>query len=344
MNASPGAPQPDDRVPDDATPAAALGGIWDVLDALPRPPASPTLTATTLERVALAVEKDTAPLAAARMKPGRSRRRWIGAVAAVGAALGAGIVAGRITAPDADAPILDDLPLVQHLDLLREAGSVRFLEEVARRSHPPPPPPPERREGWDKEARDYRAEVATLQDRLAASGTGPQRLRERRARVADMPLEARVELDQSVEAFQGMSATERRALQSLAQALVDPGRPELRDAALAWHQWLATSRPETRPDIIARGTDQRLEWLDYYAQQGPRPPRDWNRGERRPFPPPGPEGRPRRPGGRNGPPGERPRAEDPPEPPGSRRGPPPFRPPRGASPPADAGETPAPPR
>ena len=325
---------PPEESPSD--PAADLGPVWDALDALPRAAASATLAATTVELAAVAGARGS------RGASGASRHlvRWIGRGVAVAAALLAGIVAGRFTAPDPDVRVLEHLPLVQHLDLLREAGSTKFLEEMQRRRYPLPPRVLVRQspEARDAERRQFEADLGDLRAAVAGNPTA-DRLAARRAAVQALPVEERVELERAAESFARLSAAERRALDSVARALVDPARPELREAAVAWHQWLLAARPEDRPDIIARGTEKRLEWLDWYAARfegrgGDRPPRV------------GPDLRPRWP--RADGPGEPPRDGPAFEPP---RGPrreerPPFRPegrPRPAFP-EDAVRTPAPPR
>lgn len=316
-------------------PAADLGPVWDALDALPRATASATLAATTVELAAVAGARRTLG------KTGGNRRiiGWLGPATAVAAALLAGVVAGRFAAPDPDLRILENLPLVQHFDLLREAGSTKFLEEMQRRRYPPPPRLMVRKnpEVREEEKRQFEAALADLRASFAVDPSA-DRLAARRAAVQALPVEERVELERAAESFARLSAAERRALDSVARALVDPTRPELREAAVAWHQWLLATRPEDRPDIIARGTDKRLEWLDWYAARfegrgGDRPPRV------------GPDLRPRWP--RVDGPGEPPRDGPAYEPP---RGPrreerPPFRPearPRPAFP-EDAVRTPAPP-
>lgn len=319
-----------------SAPAADLGPVWDALDALPRATASATLTATTVELAAVA---------SARGSRGASDVshhivRWLGPAATVAAALLAGIVAGRITAPDPDLRILEHLPLVQHFDLLREAGSTKFLEEMQRRRYPLPPRVMVRKspEVREEEQRQFEAAWADLRASFTVDQAA-DRLAARRAGVQALSVEERVELERAAESFARLSAAERRALDSVARALVDPARPELREAAVAWHQWLLAARPEDRPAIVARSTDKRLEWLDWYAARfegrgGDRPSRL------------GPDLQPRWP--RADGTGEPPRGGPALEPPRSprREERPPFRPegrPRPAFP-EDAARTPAPPR
>lgn len=252
-----------------ARPAEALGGVWDLLDALPRGAAPATMTATTLDM--LAVEVDPAATRAAGAGP----TRWIAPAAIVAAMFVAGIAGGRLTAPDVDTGLLAALPLVHHLDLLREAGSPRFLEEVAQRKFALPPRPLLRQspETLEREAREFHAEIETLRSRLASGGTPEDRLALRRKSLEDVPLEEQVELEKSLREFQRLSASERRALAEVARALVDPGRRDLRNAALLWHTWLGTIKPEDRPEVVARGTDKRLGWLEWYLSRPQPPPR-----------------------------------------------------------------------
>ena len=321
-----------------ADPAADLGPVWDVLDALPRATASATLAATTVELAAVAGDRRSREAA----RGGRGVFRWLGPAAVVAAALVTGTVAGRITAPDPDLRVLENLPLVRHFDLLREAGSAKFLEEMQRRRYPLPlrvlvRQSPEVR---DEERKEFAADLADLAADFRAA-PGADLSTARRAAVQSLPAEERVELERAAESFARLSAAERRALDAVARELVDPARQDLRDAAEAWHQWLLSARPEDRAEIVARGTDKRLEWLDWYAARfdgrgGDRPPRG------------GPDLRPRWP--RADGPGEPPRdgsASEPPPPRGPRRDErPPFRPegrPRPAFP-GGAEETPAAPR
>lgn len=275
-----------------AAPADALGGVWHLLDELPPAAASRTLAATTVELAA----------AGTAARPRGGWRGWIsdrmkgwftswrGPAAVVGLALVAGLVAGRLSQPGLDGRLLDDLPLVQHLDLLREAGSERFLEAVAARD-PGVPPRLVIRAGPEaaaRSARVWRAELDALTAALVDDGASPtERLQARRDRFATLSLDDRVELERSARDFDRLSANERQALAGVARALVDPTRPHLREAAVVWHQWLAAVRPEDREEIIGAGTDKRLEWIDWYARR----PEGFGRPGPGPGPRPGPPDR-----------------------------------------------------
>lgn len=253
-------------------PADDLGEIWELLESLPHGPQR--------EGTAAILTASTVELAAVTADAGRPRterpvgRDWVGGLtsaAVVAAALVAGLAAGRITAPGTDGRLAELLPYVRHLELLREAGSVGFLESFAARDQPPPRflrPPADVAE---REAAKYRAELDSLAALLADRGPGGPAAEpaggRRRFQLEDVSLEERVELEKSARAFGRLSTPERRALELLAEALTDPARPELHAAALAWHQWLEAIRPEDRERLVAAGTEKRLEWIDWYASR-----------------------------------------------------------------------------
>ena len=123
-------------------PSLALGEVWELLDVLPAAAASPDMMATTIEMAAVpagemisrtgsgaTTARSGRPAEAAAWPP---VRQWLPGAAIVLASLLAGIAVGRATVPTPETTILACLPVVQHLDLLREAGSVGFLEAVAK--------------------------------------------------------------------------------------------------------------------------------------------------------------------------------------------------------------------
>lgn len=116
-----------------ASPAEALAGVWEALDVLPRSVASPALTATTVEMAAVAVRR----AGETGVNRGRLVRGWWMPGLAIVGGLGLGLVAGRSTAPDPDVRALEYLPVIRHIEALREAGSVGFLTAVADRDFPP---------------------------------------------------------------------------------------------------------------------------------------------------------------------------------------------------------------
>jgi hypothetical protein len=249
--------------PPEGSPARDLADVWDLLDELP--PGAPA------DAAAVRLMATTVQMAAGdpprRVDRDRGRRvEWAASAAVVVAALVTGLAAGRLTAPNGEARLAQELPYVQHLDLLREAGSVRFLEALTARESPPPfrllrPPA----DAAEREEAKFRAALASLADQLAEAGAGAEA--RRREAISALSLEERVDLEKAARAFARMSATERLALEALAAALADPSREDLREAALDWHQWLQVVRPEDRERVVTSATDKRLEWIDWYASR-----------------------------------------------------------------------------
>jgi hypothetical protein len=302
MNERPTDPPRDDA----ASPAEALGGVWHLLDELPPAAASRMLAATTVELAAASSEARSPASGGWWRWYERSGSGWRGPAAVVALALVAGLVVGRLSRPAAVARLLDELPLVQHLDLLREAGSEKFLEAVAARDPGVPPRLVVRSgpEAAERAAAACRAEIDSL-DAMLATNDEPAAARSRIRREAfeGLPLEDKVDLERAARDFARLSSNERRALAAVARAVVDTSRPHLREAAVVWHQWLAAVRPEDRQEIIDAGSDKRLQWIDWYASRpdgagrpGPgfRPdPRNrpgGDRGPGRPWWPPRPSG------------------------------------------------------
>lgn len=281
-------------------PASDLGEIWDALDALPRASASIDMAATTVDMAAVTRSRSTArpPIRAAGGRPG-TWREWLLPAVAVAGSLMAGMVAGRVTAPDPDVRILEYLPLVRHLSLLEEAGSVKFLQALAaRRNQQPLRRPPEMLRGEEQE---FDTAVAELQQDHAVGAAARPLLDDRRMAIAILDGDERDAIERAAAAFQELPKAEQRDLAAVAAVLADPAREELRAAARLWHLIIAASDPPDRKNIIALDAEERLEWLERRSRM-----RDWmieRRGQ-----PPALEGGPlppRGPRGEGGPPGPR---------------------------------------
>ena len=301
--------------PPSPPPAAALEGIWELLDVLPQAESPPDLSATTIEMVALSLAggKSTTHSFARTWQRG-STGRWAIAAAAVMGALVLGVLAGRASLPSPSARLIAFLPIAQHVDLLVEAGSVTFLQALAAQ----PYPPPRQFDAFQlKGDAQFNAAMDSLRRLQAVRNSTDNAVRPIPSEPATPATPAtpaeRHELEKNVETFQRLSSTRRRELLEVARQLADPQQEDLRNAARLWHQWIASRDPADRRDIIELNTQQRLEWLDRYAQRDSRPinrpPREFDRDPRRGPPgqrPPGP--RPRGPGAPPFPPPDRPRA------------------------------------
>jgi len=294
--------QPPRNVPppvDDAAatdPSLALGEVWDLLDVLPAASASPDMLASTIEMAAVpsvslssrTVGKGTTTARVCRPASAAAwptARQWLPGVAIVLASLVAGIAVGRSTVPTPESVVLAALPVVQHIDLLREAGSVGFLESVAKGGYPPPrrPPPAQSKADVLEDAEEFEAAIASLR---AAGGVTNDRdtLAARREQVLRMPEAERRQTERSANTYQRLSGADRSELVAVGRALADPDRQQLLKAARIWHMWVQLRDPADRRDVIELSADDRLEWLDRWTRMDSRPePRSDNRDGMRPF-------------------------------------------------------------
>ena len=238
------------------------------------------ISATTIDMAAVTVERSV-PRAAVRLGLGTaaSWRRWALPGLAVAGSLMAGIVAGRATAPDPDVRILEYLPLVRHLPLLQEAGSVKFLHALAaRRNQQLLRMPPELQRDEELE---FDAAVADLRADHALGSGARSSLGDRRMAVAMMDGDERDSIERSAAVFGELTKAGQRDLAAVAVALADSTRPELLAAARLWHLIIAASNPPERKGIVDLDAEGRLEWLERRSRF-----REWM-GERRGLQPPG---------------------------------------------------------
>jgi len=244
-------------------PAEDLADVWSLLDELPpaRPPAD--LAATTVEMVAARAGGSRGRF----QRPAASAGQRAAPLAAIAAALAVGILAGRLTTADPDRQIIEQLPMIEHLSLLQEAGSVEFLDGLAARiadGQGTPsrwPRPPRDAAALEAEAADFDADLATLAADLDQAGLPRDRLAGRRERIAGLAEGELAALEKSAAAYATLSEIDRRDLAHLAAALADPDRESLRDAARQWHAIVAAVNPAFRRNVIEMPAAERLEWL-----------------------------------------------------------------------------------
>lgn len=267
-----GRDQPAGAAADDDAPAAALGDVWTLLDSLPPARVSTDLMATTVEMAAVPMRPTGGPSTSSNPRAcvlpgGFTLPAWLPAAAIVLASLVGGLVVGRASSPNPDQALLQNLPCIEQFDLLREAGSVAFLEEVARRGYPAPrrPPPAQSPADVRADAEQFDAAIASLRAADVAA-TDRETVAARRDQVLRMVDSRRRQLEKAVESYQRLAPSERRELLAVGRALADPKRQQLLEAARRWHQWVRMRDPADRRDIIELGTDDRLEWLDRWTR------------------------------------------------------------------------------
>ncbi len=250
-----------------ASPADDLADVWNMLDTLPTANPAADLTATTVELVAARVVRDT------RDKSARSPRtidRVLPLVVIVGGFI-FGMAVGRGTMADPDQRILERLPVIEHMGLLQEAGSVEFLEAVAEKMKAGQGNAPR----WVKfkrdslelrpEAQEFDRAIDALQAEFAGGESSRDELARRRDRVASLSPSDLAVLEKSSATFDGLPAVDRRDVERLARTLADPAQTSLHDAAKLWHVIITTINPLVRRNIVEMPTADRLEWLAHSA-------------------------------------------------------------------------------
>ncbi len=105
-----------------------LDRTWHMLDELDSQATSEDFTCTTLEMVAVAAAGDAKKAKAER--PRRRLRTGLWAAAGLFAAATAGFFLVTSLIPDPNAPLLEDLPILENYDQYREIDSIDFLRAL----------------------------------------------------------------------------------------------------------------------------------------------------------------------------------------------------------------------
>jgi hypothetical protein len=261
------APDDEAALPPDGDVLSEVRGFLDVLDVTR---AAPGLLSTTIEMAAVPPSAVAPGAGAARTR----LRAWWLATAAVASGLVAGLVAGWATGPDPDEPVLQYLPVVEHLDALQEAGSTAFLEELAKRGiaeprrFPFPRPqdePPGGEGAGDEGWPEFDDAVEALRYVTFGPETPPSEIASRRDHIEEMDDDELRHVADRVTAYRLLSREVRHDLIELARALGesdDERLDRLVAAARVWHRWVDWSDPADRQAVVALDRDDRLEWLE----------------------------------------------------------------------------------
>jgi hypothetical protein len=291
------------------SPADDLADLWEVLDTLPAAKPATDLTATTVELVAAKVANDVRPKGGSQARP---IDRFVPFAIILGG-LVVGLAAGRLTAPDPDAKILERLPVIEHVGLLQELGSVEFLESLAEQMKEGGANPPRWLRlvrdpaGLRVEAQEFEATLAAIRSEMTTDESSRAAIDRRRGHVAALSASDLAALEKSAATFEALAPIDRRELEHLATVLADPTRAPLHEAAKQWHLIVTAMNPAFRRNIIEMPSEDRLEWLTRSAGRYEQRPSNGSRGDER-----GGDRRPSGPRRENSDPSNRPGSRQPP--------------------------------
>lgn len=244
---------------------------WHLLDELESPATNEDLTRTTLEMVALAAAGD-----AERAKAAAPRARWrmrLWTLAGLVAAAAAGFALVAALAPDPNAQLLQDLPLLENLDQYKAVGSIGFLRAL-------------------KDDDPFATEPGTTQAvPIRASG---KTIAQRRQFVAGMTVKEREDLFENEKSFlTELKPEQRRRLRDLYTEIQgDRDRDKLLALMTRYWEWFSAQSYAVRNDqqqldpakrlaeikkqLTLTGSEIRLDeesraglirWMDFYTTQ-----------------------------------------------------------------------------
>lgn len=194
---------------------------WNLLDQLGASTVDDSFTRSTLAMVAVVAQDEVAQVR--RDAPRRRRARWLAAALGVAAAALVGYAGVRWWAPDPNAALLADLPLLERFDQYNKlldvhdvdvAGSVQFLRDLA--------------------ARKLFAAAPPGASDGPPAGDSPQA---RQARLAALPAAEREKIRRAQTSFQELPPTQRQMVRDLHAELSRPDNRELSVQLAHYDAW-----------------------------------------------------------------------------------------------------------
>ena len=220
----------------------ALEKTWDLLNELPSTELGPQFASSTVEMVAQSVEID-AQSDAQRWSARRWQRGLIGGLAAMLAAV-VGFTTVAATTSGANERLIDDLPIIEHLEPYLYAGKIDFLRSL--------------------QAAGMFIEALPVPDDGNAVATPATALREtpegRRARIEAMTTSEQSELSRQRERFANLAPAERQAVRQLRTDLQASAEADILATIMVRHaEWHESQPLAERVELEKLAAEQRVD-------------------------------------------------------------------------------------
>jgi hypothetical protein len=240
-----------------------LAQSWDLLDQLPHAVAGDAFTRSTVEMVAVAVEKEFAEQQA--IEPRRRAQRWLwGAAAAIGVAIAGYFLATNVWA-DPNEKLVRDLSVIENQERYKQAGDVEFLKKLNDEGLFSDETSDASATRDDRAAKDEgrgaKDETRGTVD-VASTLTGLETSSQRRETLERMTPQEKEDLKAKLDKFNALSADDQQRLRRFEEQLnADQQRDRLRRIMNQFHEWLKTLSPIERTELLALGIAPRIDQI-----------------------------------------------------------------------------------
>ncbi len=209
-----------------------LERTWDLLDELDDGGVDDRFTRSTLEMVAVAAAADLA-----KEQDAQHRKRWPGWVTGLAGLLIAsavGFAAVKLSWPDPDRRMAEDLPLLEQLDQYRQIDGFEFLKRL-------------------------HDEQVFGEDSPGGSAYAESEPEDRRARLAAMSPAQKADVLQASQRLEALDPAERERLRQLNRRIdEDPDGADLRQVARRYYEWLKTLPMYRRAEVVELPAEERI--------------------------------------------------------------------------------------
>jgi hypothetical protein len=217
-----------------------LDQAWSALEALPSATVDDNFTRTTIDMVAIAAERDLSAQTSA-LAVQRKKTQWLAIAGGVLLAAAAFLLV-RSASTRADRVLVAELPVVVHLDELRQVPDVEFLRQL-------------RKQGLDR--------LTNLSDTLtpaaATSEANWTTAAERRTWIDALSERDKADLAAKFKRYEELQPESRDQLQRLEHEIDSAGdRDKLRRTLAAYGAWIARQSPGRQSELRELPSEERL--------------------------------------------------------------------------------------